>query len=309
MVRQLKNILDLSGWERCFLVPAILLFCVFSGIAAKEKEDYFITFDLEKKSLYEREAVLGTLTLHSRDANIAFSEMVVAPELEKGNFGFIRSVASNLRPEKEEIDGEIYYSIPLKSYIIALHDKGTYTISGGKFKIGTVKREYYNDPFWGRRVAERVVPVIVDVKPKQIKVKALPGQNGVNYSGLVGDFDVKTIIPRGDIILNEPSTALIKIQGKGLIGEDILPDYAGAFKKGVKLKSMSESRDIFFDGKSAVSELVLECEFIPTEKSAEIGIVELDFFNPATGKFEKASSEITKVEVKSITSKIETIEI
>lgn len=293
-----------------FLLLPVLVLSLSSELYGgnKTNRDFFISFDLEN-NIFEREAVLATLTLHSRQPKIVFSEMLEPPGLENGQFDFIRNVNTSARSYKEDIDGETYFAIPLKSFVISIHEKGTYRLSGGKFKIGVVERYAYDDPFWGRRVAERVIPVEVDVEPLKFKIKGLPTSSGGAFSGLVGDFEIETQIPSGDIILNEVASAIIKVSGKGLIGEGILPDYSKAFSKGVKLKSMSESRNIFFDGEAPVSELVLECEFVANSKDAEIGSVEIDFFNPEKAKFEKVASDIKKLEIKSITSKIETIDI
>lgn len=116
---------------------------------------------------------------------------------------------------------------------------------------------------------------------------------------------METIVPKGDIIVNEDASLIIVVKGKGLLGSDILPEYREAFGTGNKLKSFTERTDSFYDGKDIVSEFEMECEFVPTDiKNCEIGVVRFGYFNPETGKYETAESKPVKIDVKSSAVKI-----
>ncbi len=94
------------------------------------------------------------------------------------------------------------------------------------------------------------------------------------------------------------------------MGENVLPEYNEAFTEGTRLKSFSENRNQYIDKGCLVSEVKLECTFIPTSReNAFIGPVRFMFFNPETGKYQKVESEKVKVKVKSIAGKSKVHEI
>ena len=288
------------------------LFCVkeFALSAKRISEDFFITLEVSKDNPYEREANYLTLTLHSKIPDIAYANVIESPYVESGNFNYINRIDVSSRGRKEIIDGEEYFSFPLQTYVFTFHDKGNYTLSGGTFEVGINMPVVYDDPFWGRTRGVETSNVKLVSDKKKIKVRKLPTPiKEENFCDVVGDFEIATVVPPGDIIINEPCTAIITVKGKGLLGNDVLPEYAEAFHDEVKLKSMSENRKMYFDGKDIVSELQLECDFIPQSADAKIGAVKIVYFNPETGKYETAVSDPVDVKVKSITSKIQTIDI
>ncbi len=87
----------------------------------------------------------------------------------------------------------------------------------------------------------------MDMKPVDFKVKSLPAaKDTVAFSGAVGKFSVSTVVPRGDIIVNEEASIIVIVKGRGLLGSDILPEYRDAFGEGNKLKSISEQLNTYF---------------------------------------------------------------
>lgn len=278
--------------------------------AADKNRDLFISYSLDAKSLYEREGAILTVNLYSTNPDIAFAERLSPAALDKGEFSYISNLEFPRRARREVIDGKEYYVFTLNAYLVCLHDKGSYTLRGAEYEVGINTPVVYDDPFWGPTRTAKTERVVIKTDPFKFKVKELPAcKPEDSFSGAVGDFQVSTTIPPGDIVLNQEATAIITLKGRGILGKDIMPEYLDAFSKDVTLKSVSENRDSYFDGKGIVSILTLECEFIPKSKDAEIGPVYFGFFNPKTGKYEKAVSESVRINAKSIASQKETIEV
>lgn len=295
-----------------FVVGFIALLASESAYGcSKSGDDLYIKAEISNKNPYEGEAVVLTYKLYSRVADIRFARRGEQPVLLDEKSGFISTIETDSRGRQENVDGVIYYVFPVESYVIAPDRKGAYHFSGGSFEIGVDYAVVYEDPFWGRRRGYKTEQRLLPAPDVTIKTKSLPSYDSSQLeSTTVGNFTVSTLIPPGEIILDQPARAIITLKGRGLLGEEVLPRYAEAFQGGsVKLKSMSESRKRYFDGKSVVSELTLDCEFIPQNKNATIGEVGFSFFNPVSGKYEEVFSSPVSVEAKSITTRVETVDI
>lgn len=170
-----------------------------------------------------------------------------------------------------------------------------------------------NDPFWGRVRSQKVEDFKVGVKSAKIKVKSLPSVPAdVDYSGSVGSFTIETVLPKGDIFIGEEATAYVVLKGRGMLEESTLPAYREAFTQGMKLKSVSESRDESFDHSTGemVSEIRLECTFVPTERDGVvIGEITFGYFDPKIKEYKTAKSKPVQVTVKSTTAKRDSMSI
>lgn len=296
------------------LVVLMLAFGTGISVAAdnesKSPEMYVECRDVPS-SIYEREPVSLVMTLVSSTPDIAFADVVKAPELKKGEFSSVQKVSQPGRPYEEVIDGRKFYCFPLEAYVVTLADKGKYELAGGEYSIGVSYPVVVNDPFWGRRRSTEVRRFSVPVNKVSLKVRDLPAApGGIDFSGSVGQFTIETVVPKGDIFINEEATAIVVLKGTGMIAESTLPEYRDAFKTGMKLKSISESRDAGYDNGKLVSELHLECTFIPQERDGvEIGEVTFDYFDPVAGEYRTARSKPVAVKAKSSTSKRDSIAI
>lgn len=299
-----------KGFIAVICLWVLMAFNWLPASAADRNRDLFISYSLDVKTLYEREGAVLTVNLYSTEPDIAFAECLNIASLDKGEFSYITNLDYSRRARREVIDGKEYFVFTLNAYLICMHDNGSYTLRGAEYEIGVNVPMVYDDPFWGRTRAAKTESFRVKADPFKFKVKELPRCKAEDsFSGAVGDFQVSTTIPPGDIVLNQEATAIITLKGRGLLGKDIMPEYLDAFSRDVALKSVSENRDSYFDGKGLVSVLTLECEFIPKSKDAEIGPVSFGFFNPNTGKYEKAVSDSVSINAKSIASQKETIEV
>ncbi len=105
----------------------------------------------------------------------------------------------------------------------------------------------------------------------------MPGHS-LRSPGAVGDFEVRTVVPRGDIVVGEDAVAYVIVEGEGFLGEDIMPEYRAAFGTGIRLKSVSPSRKSYMAEGKMMSRITIECTFIPeTRDHCEIGPVFLNF--------------------------------
>lgn len=294
----------------CLLTAAVGMLAAERD-AKSEEPVIYITCNAEKNSIYEGEGVRLTFTLHSSQPRLAFANVAREASLANGEFKHVTRIETDRRGRVSESEqGLKMYSFPLETLFVSFAEKGDYQLSGGEYEVGLEYPMVYNDPFWGPTRSVMVEKKIIPVPPLKLKVKKLPSRkNEEGFSGAVGEFTVTTEVPPGEIIVGKPALAIIRIKGKGMIDDNILPDYSGMFGEDTTLKSISENKSYHLRNGALVTELVLECEFVPKEKGASIGVVKFNYFNPSTGKYEQAVSAPVEVKVSSGIKKLPTSDV
>lgn len=297
------------------LITAVLMLAAcpaFGQESAKyDKRDFKLSWNVDRLKVYQQEPAVLTLYLWTPEMEVTGATESKAPELSRGSFATKQKADIAERASVVEKDGRRWYVYPVDSYAVTMADAGKHLLRNGRYLVDVSVPTIYDDPFWGRVQTVRGERIEVPVDPLTIEVQPLPDiKGGDMFSGSVGAFSVDVSVPPGDIYLNEDAIAIITVRGPGYMGENVLPEYNEAFTEGTRLKSFSENRNQYIDKGRLVSEVKLECTFIPTSReNAVIGPVRFMFFNPETGKYQKVESEKVKVKVKSIAGKSKVHEI
>lgn len=300
----------------CLTFIAALFSTAFDGslgltAAAKNSDDIFLECTVDNRNIYENQPIAATVWLYSVYPDIAFVNRIGEPLINNEPVESLRPfrVAGNALHKR--IKGKDYYAFKVESFVFSLDGKGEYILSPSSYQIGIAEPVVINDPFWGPVKTNKTSKVELTPGNVKLKVKNIPdAPKGSNFSGAVGNFEIKAYIPKGDIYIGEEATACVVISGPGNIPQSVMPEYRSAFGSNVRLKSVSENRsEKIVDGK-LVSELILDFTFIPESFSdSEIGPMSFAFFNPENSKFVTVRSDSVKVPVKSSTSKREKISI
>lgn len=273
----------------------------------------WVQCELKKRSIYCGEVDIATFYLYSNTPNVAYINECSDVKLENNKFDYFAQVeiVENRNLQKETIDGIEYYRVPFKAYAFTISMAGKMKFSKMSFKLGINKNVIYDDPFWGLQRGVATSEMQISMKNCDFSVKPLPAiPDSVFFSGAVGEFSVKTFLPQKSIVINEQASATIVIEGSGLLKDNILPEYQEAFVNGLKLKSISDTNNLMFNGKEICSKKVIECEFIPLRRDdCKIDAVKFVYFNPRTAQYETAVSNALSLEVKSSTIRRELISI
>lgn len=275
-----------------------------------DKHNLRLSWNRDKINLYHHEPTVLTLYLWVKGYNVQGISKSKQSSLDKGKFSYLKVAEFDHQPRVVKKEGEIWTVYPVDSYAIAMDKAGRYKLHNGRYAVDLSIPEIYDDPFWGKMQMMKPQRVEVPVNPIQITVSDLPPvPQNTEFSGAVGDFKVEVTVPPGDIFMNEEATAIVTITGNGWLDDDTLPEYHDAFQKGTKLKSFSENRNQYLRDGEMISELQMECTFIPTDKDAEISPVWIEVFNPQKGVYETVKSDPVKVKVQSIAAKAPTHDI
>lgn len=273
----------------------------------KGDDKLFLRANVSKTSAFEQEALVYTIKLYSSYAGVKFAGATSAPTFD----GFVieESKINTIQMDYETYNGKTYATAEIARYIIFPQTTGDLKVLGNTYTISVNSQEYYKDPDWGHLTINR--PVNLNVKPNDliVKVKPLPSPRPANFSGGVGEFEIKSELQNSKLKTNHAASIVYSISGSGNLKYLKLPDLNNIFPSQLEVYSPSVKENISVNSNNTMGDISFDYSFMPLEEGEyAIPSVELVYFNPSTGKYETKQAkgynvEVTKGEVSSKSQK------
>ena len=273
----------------------------------KGDDKLFLRANVSKTSAFEQEALVYTIKLYSSYAGVKFAGATSAPTFD----GFVieESKINTIQMDYETYNGKTYATAEIARYIIFPQTTGDLKVLGNTYTISVNSQEYYKDPDWGHLTINR--PVNLNVKPNDliVKVKPLPSPRPANFSGGVGEFEIKSELQNSKLKTNHAASIVYSISGSGNLKYLKLPDLNNIFPSQLEVYSPSVKENVAVNSNNTVGDISFDYSFMPLEEGEyAIPSVELVYFNPSTGKYETKQAkgynvEVTKGEVSSKSQK------
>lgn len=273
----------------------------------KGDDKLFLRANVSKTSAFEQEALVYTIKLYSSYAGVKFAGATSAPTFD----GFVieESKINTIQMDYETYNGKTYATAEIARYIIFPQTTGDLKVLGNTYTISVNSQEYYKDPDWGHLTINR--PVNLNVKPNDliVKVKPLPSPRPANFSGGVGEFEIKSELQNSKLKTNHAASIVYSISGSGNLKYLKLPDLNNIFPSQLEVYSPSVKENIAVNSNNTEGDISFDYSFMPLEEGEyAIPSVELVYFNPSTGKYETKQAkgynvEVTKGEVSSKSQK------
>lgn len=191
-----------------------------SASATTAGNDVFIRTTFSKKTVYEQEEIVATITLYHR-GNVLEIEDCKMPEYK----GFISKDIQLKRedqPGTDVVNGVKYQTFKLKQTILYPQKSGPIEIEKGQLTAilqvptGGQRRGFwgFDDIFNTMKRVRKIIPI----EGTKIEVKALPSEGKpADFNNAVGSFKMESDISKTDIKAYEPVTIKVKITGTGNI--------------------------------------------------------------------------------------------
>lgn len=179
-----------------------------SGADAKT----FARLVLSKTSVYEQEAILATIKIYTKAANIRSLDNATFPSFE----GFVVQdmPIQNPQIELEHFGGENYSVVIIKRALLYPQHPGKITIDPGKFDVAVqVVRPVRG--FFGMMQGYEDVNKKIQTQTVTVDVKALPAGKPASFANAVGNFTLSSVINTTSPKTNEALTLKLQISGKG----------------------------------------------------------------------------------------------
>ena len=245
-------------------------------------DDAFVHVGVAKKSVYEQEAVLCTISLYTKyEGQISCTKQ---PSFEDCLIEEI-PLDRNNNTRLDTFNGKKYLVVDLGKYILYPQHSGKVTITSGNYDITVVQRDVYQALGY---VVSLPVGTQVQVQSNQasVEVRPLPEPKPAGFSGAVGTYRVSASLSSGSFKTYAPATYSLAVSGTGNLKYITAPE--------VKFPEQFDVYDPESDvktnptGGSNVSGTVrFNYRFIP-QFAGEFDIPATDFifFNTETQKYE-----------------------
>jgi hypothetical protein len=153
---------------------------------------------------------------------------------------------------------------------------------------------FANDPFFEPRERRRK---ILNSDPVSLKVKALPEYGGPGpFSGLVGNFGIRASLERDQVKAGDSTTLSVSVSGTGNVMDARLPEFAPPVA--LKIYEDAPEESISIDAEGYKGRKVFRTAIVAAEPgSFDLGPIVLNYFNPAKGVYETASTKVLKLNV------------
>ena len=274
------------------LILSLLPAFAFSAFAGKKKEkdiDLFLKVDCPSTA-YVDQTVAYSLYLYSNYEEIGGFDVINNPGLD--SFTVFQGNPA-MQAEKVKVKGKEYLRWNVGLYFLIPSQAGKFTIPGGSYVTGVGTPVMVNDFFWGPQRQMAFDNVRLEAPDVKIKVKNI-GNPPEDFSEAIGDFDVECTIPPGEIHKDVAAVAIFTVFGEGQLKEAFVPDLEKYFGSSAKLRDIRRSDDtVQRDGK-VISEIVVECSFVPLKNEGEIAPIPFTFFDTKSGKYRTIHTKAQK---------------
>ncbi len=264
-------------------------------------ENLYIRASVDKNTVYMGEQVTVTYKLYTR-LNMSSPQISKMPQYQ-GFWAEEVESPTNILFTREVINGRQFNSALLKKVALFPTESGDLSVTPFPLKIPVlIERrrksngffdDFFNDPFFRQTETIEYNAVSNTVK---VKVLPLPTEGRPeNFSGAVGNFDIKMEIDRQKFKQHEPFTLRLIISGTGNIQLLQLPELElpASFEK----YDPKISDEIIKSGKLG-GKKVFEYLIIPRSEGNQIlPPVEFSYFDPVKKKYVTLSIEQKQITV------------
>lgn len=269
-----------------------------SGIS---NDDLFVRIQVNKSSVYKGEPVIATVKLYTRVQLQQLSDVKI-PQFNGFWRENIERKENAVEWKKETFNGEIYHSGIISEFVVIPQKSGTLTIDPVDLEVIALQqvrsrsrsRSFFNDPFFDdffdRTSYQRVSKKL---QSNTVKIKAKDTPAGTD---LVGDLKFSSSVNKTEVKANESVSLKYTLSGKANLKmvEPFEIDFPADFE--VFDPEIDQKVRVSHSGISGTK--TIEYLLIPRHAGEfNIPSVELNVFNPYTGKTEKLRSDNYELKV------------
>ncbi|MBK9390169.1 MAG: protein BatD [Bacteroidetes bacterium] len=177
-------------------------------------KDIFVNLLLSRKEVYLGEPITATVKIYTR-INIAGLNEIKFPQFN----GFLKSDL-NTPPltslEQENINGTIFGTGVVQQFLLYPQKTGEIIIDPVQLNVLIQQKSAQSDPFFGDFFSTyQTVPRMIASQSLKIKVNPLPGNQPDDYSGIVGKLDLKAVMSKDTVNVNDAINFRVTISGSG----------------------------------------------------------------------------------------------
>jgi hypothetical protein len=251
--------------------------------------DIFVNLSLSRKEVYLGEFIVATVKLFTR-VNLSGINEIKFPTFN----GFLKTdlVTPPLTSLKQEnVNGAIYGTGVVQQFLLYPQVTGEITIDPVQLSVLIQQKSGQKDPFFGDFFATyQTIPRAVASAPLKVKVKPLPGIQPDDYSGIVGKIDLKAVLSKDSVNVNDAVNFKITLSGTGNLKVAASPVLK--LSPDIEVYDPKISDDIKNGVNGTSGQKSFEFILIPRHYGDyTIPPITYSYFNTSSGKYEKLRTE------------------
>ena len=176
--------------------------------------EIFVTLSLNRSEVYLGEHIAATVKLFTR-VNLSGINEIKFPSFN----GFLKTDIETpplTSLKQEEVNGTIYGTGVVQQFLLYPQITGEIDIDPVQLSVLIQQKSAQSDPIFGDFFASyQTVPRAIASKPLKVKVKPLPGLQPDDFSGVVGKLDMKAVLNKDSVNVNDAVNFKVTISGSG----------------------------------------------------------------------------------------------
>lgn len=253
-------------------------------------QNLFLRANVTKTSAYEQEALVYTVKLYTNYDAVKFIGATAAPKFN----GFVIEESKDISQQLsyETYDGKTYATAIIARYIIFPQMTGKLKVSGNTYTISVDRREYFHDPFFGGMAYSQPLQLNVTPNDLVIDVKPLPQPRPNDFSGGVGRFQITSQLKGTEFRTNQTASIVYTVTGTGNLKYIQMADLAALYPPQLEIYTPTTTQNVNVGANNTSGNVTFDYSFMPTEEGTfSIPEVNLVYFNPETGQYEKSTAK------------------
>lgn len=281
-----------------------LIICFFNyqnTIYGKNSEDNLLALEasVDASKIFEGQSTSLFVKIYSSTTDINYVNLAESIDLGENLQKLVAPVESTAdgRWVKDTYKGiDCYSAIVFRSELLAVKS-GNVTIAPIKFDVGLIRQAIVEDLFWGPIRKNVVENEQVSTQKLSFSISPLP-KSKYGFSGAVGNFTLKSILPPGEIEADQELIVIYRLSGCGSLVSAVLPEIKKYLPEGLQFRSESHSENNLIRNGSFISNLDLEVTIYARNAGTYvIPAIEMVCFNPETGKYNTIKSQPVTIDV------------
>jgi hypothetical protein len=251
--------------------------------------DIFVNLGLTRKELYLGEHIAATVKIYTR-VNLSGINEIKFPVFN----GFLKTdlVTPPLTSLKQEnVNGTLYGTGVVQQFLLYPQITGEIIIDPVQISVLVQQKAAQPDPFFGDFFTSyQTIPRAVTSKPVKIKVKPLPGAQPADFSGIVGKLDLKAVLNKDTVNVNDAVNFKITISGTGNLKIAATPSFK--LSPDIEVFDPKISDDVKNGINGSSGQKSFEFLLIPRHYGDfTIPAIAYSYFNTSSGKYEKLTTQ------------------
>jgi len=176
--------------------------------------DIFVNLLLNRKEVYIGEYIVATIKIYTR-VNISGINEIKFPAFN----GFFKSdlVTPPLTAlQQDNVNGRVFGTGVVQQFLLFPQISGEIKLDPVQMSVLVQQKSAQSDPFFGDFFTQyQNIPKAIASQIVKIKVKPLPGVQPDDFSGVVGKIDLKSLLSKDTVNVNDAVNFKITISGNG----------------------------------------------------------------------------------------------